>query len=113
MKFPEPLVPRRWRRGVHERLDRNGEVITSLDMDELRREITSLGEQGVESIAVSFLHAYVNPMHEQAVASLIEQEFPSMSLSLSSEVVAEIREYERTVTTVANAYVKPLGVPLR
>ena len=108
LKFPEPLVPRRWRRGVHERLDRNGEVITSLDMDELRREITSLGEQGVESIAVSFLHAYVNPMHEQAVASLIEQEFPSMSLSLSSEVVAEIREYERTVTTVANAYVKPL-----
>ncbi|MBW1962964.1 MAG: hydantoinase/oxoprolinase family protein [Deltaproteobacteria bacterium] len=108
LKFPEPLVPRRWRRGISERLDKNGNVIVPLDLEEVRKEVKQLIDQGVESLAVSFLHAYVNPLHERQVASLAKREFPFLKLSLSNEVVAEIREYERTVTTCANAYIKPL-----
>jgi len=108
LKFPDPLVPRRWRRGISERLDSKGKIIEPLNLKELRKEIKFLIEEGVESLAVSFLHSYVNPSNERQVASLIEDEFPFLSLSMSNEVVAEIREYERTVTTCANAYIKPL-----
>jgi len=108
LKFPDPLVPRRWRRGISERIDSKGKIIEPLNLKELRKEIKFLIEEGVESLAVSFLHSYVNPSNERQVASLIEDEFPFLSLSMSNEVVAEIREYERTVTTCANAYIKPL-----
>ena len=108
LKYPEPLVPRRWRRGISERLDSKGEVIEPLNFKELKKEIKYLIGEGVESLAVSFLHSYVNPSNERLVASLIKSEFPHISLSMSNEVVAEIREYERTVTTCANAYIKPL-----
>ncbi len=103
-----PLIPRRRRREVTERMTAWGEVDTPLDLKEAREAILLLRAQGVESIAVSFLHSYVNPAHERQVAALIQEIFPKAYLSLSSEVLPEIREYERTSTTALNAYLMPV-----
>jgi 5-oxoprolinase (ATP-hydrolysing) len=108
LQFPEPLLPRGLRHEINERITRDGAVLQHLDLDEVRAEITSLANAGVEAIAVSFLHSYRNPAHELAVAELAAREFPQIAVSLSAEVVPELREYERTVTTVANAFVQPL-----
>ncbi len=108
LRFPDPLVPRRWRIGIRERVNRDGEVRTPLDLPQVRRTVRALVRQGVESVAVSFLHAYHNPAHEQLVKMMLQREFPQLSVSISSEVSPEIREYERTSTTVCNAYVQPL-----
>ncbi|HEY3075122.1 MAG TPA: hydantoinase B/oxoprolinase family protein, partial [Burkholderiales bacterium] len=108
LRFPEPLVPRRHRLAVPERLDRDGRVVVPLDLDALRAAVRRLADERVEALALCFLHSYANPAHEQAAANLIRREFPALSLSLSSEVVAELREYPRAVTTCANAYVQPL-----
>ena len=108
LQFPESLVPRRWRVGVRERVTRDGEVRVPLDLHEVRRAVRDLVRQGVESIAVCFLHAYRNPTHEQMVKSLLAREFPQLTTSISSEVSPEIREFDRTATTVCNAYVQPL-----
>jgi 5-oxoprolinase (ATP-hydrolysing)/N-methylhydantoinase A len=108
LRFPDPLVPRRWRIDIPERITRDGEVRRRIDLDAARARIAAAAAQGVESIAVCFLHAYKNPEHEHAVKALIEREFPRVTVSLSSEVSPEIREYERTATTVCNAYVQPL-----
>jgi 5-oxoprolinase (ATP-hydrolysing)/N-methylhydantoinase A len=108
LQFPEPLVPRKWRRGVVERIDRTGQVIAPLDVEMLEREVRSLVAQGVESVAVCFLHGYANPAHERQAAAAIAAAFPDLSVSASSEVASEVREYERTATTCANAYVRPL-----
>src|SRR5438270_199705 len=108
LSFPDPLVPRRHRLEIGERVDRDGRVITPLDPEALRRAVRQLVDDGVESIAVCFLHSYANPTHEQAVRALIECEFPNLFVSLSSDVVSELREYPRAVTTCANAYVQPL-----
>jgi N-methylhydantoinase A len=105
---PKPLVPRRLRLPVVERLDAKGEVLRPLDPASVERWIPLLTDAGVTSIAVGFLHAYANPAHEQAVAELLADRLPEISVSLSSEVCPEIREYERLSTTCANAYVKPL-----
>ncbi len=108
LQYPKPLVPRRWRVEVTERVTRDGEIRTALDLAEVRRCVSALVAQEVESIAVSFLHAYKNPAHEQQVKALIEAEFPQLSVCIGSEVSPEIREFERTSTTVVNAYVLPL-----
>src|SRR5438477_2558409 len=108
LKFPEPLVPRRRRLEVAERVDRDGRVVMPLDLEAVRARARSLVDAGVEALAVCFLHSYANPAHERAAGELIRREFPRLSLSLSSEVVAELREYPRAVTTCANAYVQPL-----
>ncbi|HET6946673.1 MAG TPA: hydantoinase/oxoprolinase family protein [bacterium] len=108
LRYPDPLVPRRWRLDVPERITRNGEVRRAVDLRAARRLVGDLVRQGVEAIAVSFLHAYKNPDHERQVKALIEREFPHLAVCISSEVSPEIREYERTSTTVANAYVLPL-----
>jgi 5-oxoprolinase (ATP-hydrolysing)/N-methylhydantoinase A len=105
LQFPEPLVSRALRREVNERITRDGTVLRALDLDEVRVEIEGLALAGIEAIAVSFLHSYRNPSHERAVAELAAREFPEISVSLSAEVVPELREYERTTTTVANAFV--------
>jgi N-methylhydantoinase A len=104
---PPPLVPRRLRREVSERLDAHGEVVRPLDLDEVRREIAYLAEQRCKAIAVVFLHAYRNPVHERAAGVLITQEFPDLLCFLSHEVAPEWREYERTSTVVLNSYVAP------
>src|SRR5882762_2077610 len=108
LSFPDPLVPRRHRLEIGERLDRNGRVIAPLDPDQVRAAVRRLVDDGIEAVAVGFLHSYANAAHEQAVRELVDREFPNLFVSLSSDVVAELREYPRAVTTCANAYVQPL-----
>jgi len=105
---PEPLVPRRLRLPVRERLDARGDVLIELEPRSVLDCVPVLETAGVTSVAIGLLHAYANPSHEQRVAQLLVRALPSLSLSLSSEVCPEIREYERLSTTCANAYVKPL-----
>jgi N-methylhydantoinase A len=106
--YPTPLVARAWRREVTERVYSDGRVLVPLDEDEARRVLADLAAEGVESVAVCLLHSYANQAHERALGRLAAREHPALSVSLSSEVLPEIREYERTSTTVVNAYVKPL-----
>src|SRR5262249_8750214 len=108
LTFPAPLVPRRHRLEIGERMDRDGRVVAPLDPDQVRAAVRQLVDAGVEAIAICFPHSYANAAHEQAARALIRQEFPNLFVSLSSDVVAELREYPRAVTTCANAYVQPL-----
>lgn len=108
LRFPAPLVPRYLRRGIKERVDRDGRVLEKIDPAEIEQVLADFRAEGVEAIAVSFLHAFRNPANEQQVAEIIKRAWPRVPISLSSEVAPEIREYERTSTTVANAYVQPL-----
>jgi len=105
---PEPLVSRAYRVEVDERLLPSGDALVPLDVEQVRAAVRQLLADGVESLAVVFLHAYRSAEHEQKVRALVESEFPGLFLSLSSEVAPEIREYERTSTTCANAYVQPI-----
>ena len=109
IEMPRPLVPRHWRREVAERLAPDGTVERPLDIDALLREAEALVADGVESLAVVFLHAYANPAHERMAAEALARRFPRLSVSLSSDIAPEIREYPRASTTVANAYVRPLA----
>lgn len=104
----EPLVPRYLRREVTERTAPDGAVLVPLDLDAVRAEVEFLAAHGVEAVAICFLHAYANPAHEAAVAELVRAMLPGVSVTASSELVREWREYERTATTVANAYTQPL-----
>lgn len=106
--FPEPLAPRNLRLEVTERIDAKGRVVTALDPASVERAVRRLQAEGCTAIAVSFLNAYANPGHERQAADIIRHLAPGMAVSLSSEVVAEMGEYQRTVTTCANAYVQPL-----
>ena len=105
---PEPLVPRNLRFGVRERMLDDGSVVLELDEEQVRSIAAELRERGVEAVAVSFLHSFRNPAHERRVAEILAEEAPEITVSLSSEVAPEIREYERTSTTIANVYVRPL-----
>jgi N-methylhydantoinase A len=105
---PAPLVPRRWRREVVERLGPGGEVLRPLDRESVRDAVTLLTQEGVESIAIAFLHAYASGAHEQAAAALVREAAPHVMLTLSSEILPEVREFERTSTAVTNAYVMPV-----
>ncbi|HEU5319453.1 MAG TPA: hydantoinase/oxoprolinase family protein, partial [Methylomirabilota bacterium] len=105
---PPPLVPRHLRREVRERLRPDGSVLRPLDEAHAREVVAALVAEGVEGVAVCLLHAYVSPAHEQQLAGLLRAEAPGLTVSCSSEVVPEIREYERASTTVANVYVAPL-----
>ncbi len=110
----KPLVPRHLRIGVRERMDHRGEVLTPLDEDDVRAALRALADAGVGSIAVCLLHAYANPAHERRIAELAAETCPDIDVSLSSDVVREFREYERTSTTCINAFIKaPLGRHLR
>lgn len=101
---PEPLVPRRYRREVMERMAADGTVVTALDEAGLLAELDFLVSEGMEAIAICFLNSYVNPDHEMRARALIEQRHPHISLTASYEVLQESKEYERTSTTVVNAY---------
>ena len=105
---PRPLVPRYLRLPVHERMDRDGRVLIPLDETTVEAAFPVLDEHGVESVAIGFLHAFVNPEHEQRTAELLQSARPELSISLASEVCPEIREFERLSTACANAYVRPL-----
>ncbi len=106
--LPRPLVPRHLRLPISERLDNEGHVLLSLDTAAVRALIPKLRAEQVESIAVGFLHSFVNPAHEQQVRDILADAMPGVPISLSSEVSPEMREWERFSTTVANAYVQPL-----
>jgi N-methylhydantoinase A len=105
---PEPLVPRELRFGVRERLRPGGEVLTPLDETSLSEAIAAIKQAGVTSVAICFLHAYRNSAHELAASERLARELPDVSISRSSDVLPQIKEYERVSTTVVNAYVRPI-----
>ncbi len=107
-EYPEPLIPRKFRLEVDERIRSDGTVLKKLDPDEAREVVKRLLDMGVESIAVCLINSFENPAHEFLLKEIIQEEAPDISVSISYEVLPQIREYERTSTTVTNAYVKPL-----
>ena len=108
MTKPPPLVPRRRTFEVVERVDPHGAVEIPIDPASLDAAIDAVIASGAESVAVSFLHAYANPAHERAAAARLRERAPALPVSLSSKISPKFREYERTSTTVANAYVRPI-----
>lgn len=107
LEKPEPLVPRRLRLTVPERVNAQGQILLPLDETAVWQTASLLREQEIESVAVAFLHSFVNPSHEQRVREILETELPELSISLSCEVSPEIREYDRFSTVCANAYIQP------
>lgn len=105
---PKPLVPRYLCFGVPERLDARGEVLTPLDPQAMRAVAEELRLQGVEAVAVCFLHSYLNPAHEKLAGEILSEVLPEAVVSLSSEVAPEIREYTRASTTIINVSLRPL-----
>ena len=105
---PEPLVERRLRFTVPERITATGEVDKPLDEKELMKIANRCAEAGVNAIAVCFLNAYVNPRHEEQSAILLNDLLPGIPVTRSSELVPQIQEYERTSTAVVNAYIRPV-----
>lgn len=108
LKRPSPLVPLERIHEVKERILPNGAVYRSLDTADLDRVLSEINKADIEAIAVCLLHAYRYPDHERELASILQKRMPHLPVSLSSEVAPEIREYPRTSTTVANAYVAPI-----
>ena len=106
-KKREPLVSRWRRRELNERIDAEGEVVKALDEGEASRAIEELVAEGVESLAVSLINAYANPVHERQLGTILRARFSALSVSLSCEMNPEILEFERTSSTVIDAYVKP------
>jgi N-methylhydantoinase A len=109
LPLPRPLVRRAMRLEARERLAPDGRVEVPLDAASVREAADRLVALGATSLAICFLHAYANPAHERAAAAIVAAAHPGLPISLSSEVAPQIREYDRTSTTVANAYVKPLA----
>ena len=107
--LPEPLVVRRLRFEVEERLNGRGAVVTPLNEAELDAIADQLAAAKVEAVAICFLHSFTNPVHEQRAGAHLARRLPDIQISLSHEVAPEIREYERMSTTVCNAYVQPLA----
>ncbi|TAK86187.1 MAG: hydantoinase/oxoprolinase family protein [Betaproteobacteria bacterium] len=107
-QMPEPLVPRERRLEVNERLRADGSVLEPLDEAQARRTVEALKALGTESVAVCLINSFENPAHELALKKMLAEELPGVPVSISYEVLPQIREYERTSTTVTNAYVKPL-----
>ena len=105
---PLPLVSRRLRREVEERIDANGEIVQPLDVERAREMIRWMLAQNIDSLAVCLINAYINPTHERQLGELIHELAPNLPVSLSCDVLPEIKEYERTSTTVINAYLQPV-----
>ena len=105
---PQPLVPRSLRFTVPERVDINGKVRLALDEAAVAAQVARLRDNGIESVAICFMHSYVNPAHEQRTAEILNAAMPGLEHHALLRSVPEIREYERTSTAVANAYVQPL-----
>lgn len=103
---PAPIVPRRDRIEVDERVDANGNILQPINRDEIEGLIGRLAE--AESIAICFMHSYINPEHERAARDILREHLPEMPISISSDILPELGEYERLSTTVVNAYVQPV-----
>ena len=108
IELAQPLVPRRWRLPVTERLDNTGKVLIPLEPRDVEQHVAFMRAEGIEAVAIGFLHGFVNPAHEKQAAEIVRRLWPEVPLSLASEVSPEMREWERFSTTVANAYVQPL-----
>ncbi len=106
LELPKPLVPRHLRFDVTERVAADGSILTPLDEAFVRRLVAELRDKGIEAIGVSYLNSFRNPAHEKRTAEIIAEVAPQIRVSISSEVVAEIREFQRTSTTLANVYVQ-------
>lgn len=106
---PKPFVPRFLRREVDERLNYRGEVLVPLNRGDVEAAVAYFQKEGVEAIAVAYLHSYANPVHEQETVQLIQELWPEVAVTASYEVTKEWREYERTSTAVLNSYVKPVA----
>src|SRR6185295_9945875 len=107
---PLPLVPRSLRLPVSERTRADGSVLKPVDGDEIARIASRLEAEDVQTVAICFLHAFSNPANERAAGEILARLLPGVAISLSSDVLPQIREFERSSTTVINAYVKPLTV---
>jgi N-methylhydantoinase A len=107
-EYPEPLVPRSLRKEVTERIAADGRVVMKLNPGEVEQVLAGLCDSGIESLAVCLINSYENPIHEIQIKEIVTQNASDLSLSTSCEVLPQIREYERTCTTVTNAYVKPI-----
>ena len=107
MERPEPLVPRDLRFGIPERVAADGAVLLALDEKAVRAVALDLRQRKIEAVAVCFLHSFTHEAHERRAGQILAEELPGIAISLSCEVCPEIREYERTSTTIANAYVLP------
>ncbi|MEM7177948.1 MAG: hydantoinase/oxoprolinase family protein [Pseudomonadota bacterium] len=108
LKLPDPLISREHRLVLSERLAADGQVLLPLDEGELAAMVDTVRAGGYESVAVGFLHSYQNPAHEERVREVLSAALPDLTISLSSEVSPQMREYERFNTVAANAYVKPV-----
>lgn len=105
--YPDPIVPRELRIEVNERIDNTGAVLVPLDDGPVEDAVRRLAEQGIEALAVCFLHSFKNPAHENRVRDIASRIAPGMMVSLSCDVLPELREYERTIATAVNAYAMP------
>lgn len=105
---PKPLINREWRLEVSERISAKGDILLPLNESEVLEIVALLKRERIEAVAVCFLHSYVNPVHEQKVGEILSKDLPEVYVTLSSELIREIREYERTSTTVLNSYVGPV-----
>ena len=108
LNLPEPLLPRQMRFTVEERVNAKGEVMIPLKRSDVEAVVTRIAEAGFASVAVELIHSYLNPAHEEMVREVLAERLPDVSVSISSEVSPQMREYERFNTVVANAYIKPL-----
>ena len=108
LSLPEPLLSREHRYVLKERIDAQGKVLIPIEQRAVEDLANELRNKGYTSIAVGFLHSYVNNNHENVVGKIIHNKIPNIMVSLSNEVSPQVREYERFSTTVANAYIKPL-----
>ena len=105
---PPPLVERALRQEVTERIDAQGAVQTPLDLAEVEQALARLRREGVTALAVCLINSYANPVHEEQIKAVVSRHAPELVACYSVEVLPEIREYERTSTTVINAYVMPI-----
>lgn len=108
LTMPKPLVPRNLRMGVAERVDTHGNVLTPLDENALQDLANTLKQNGIEAVGVCLLNSFANTSHEKALGDFLSKNVPDMYYSLSSEIMPEIREYERSSATAMNAYVQPI-----
>ena len=108
MDKPDPLAALEDTRGIPERMDARGNVVTPLDEAAAAALIDDLCGSGIEALTISLMHSYANPAHEQRLREMVLARFPDMHVSLSSDILPEFREYDRAITTVMNDYVRPI-----
>ncbi|RMG50892.1 MAG: hydantoinase/oxoprolinase family protein [Acidobacteria bacterium] len=104
---PEPLAPLELTRGISARMSARGEEMVPLDEEEVREAVTELHDAGIEALTVSLINSFANPAHERRVKEIVQEMFPDLPVTISTDILPEFREYERTLTTVMNSYVRP------